>query len=80
VFLLIDAPRFRPIVSNVTTVCPATLPTVINLSAGLKSVNPTIMLVVQNLGLRGWGTFSAVLLPAASPHAISGLRASWASG
>lgn len=64
----------------VVTVCSATLPTVINLSAGLKSVNPTIMLVGQNLGLRGWGTFSAVLLPAASPHAISGLRASWASG
>jgi NitT/TauT family transport system permease protein len=64
----------------VVTVCSVTLPTAINLSAGLKSVNPTIMLVGQNLGLRGWGMFSAVLLPAALPHAISGLRAGWASG
>jgi NitT/TauT family transport system permease protein len=61
----------------VVTVCSVTLPTAINLSAGLKSVNPTIMLVGQNLGLRGWGMFSAVLLPAALPHAISGLRAGW---
>jgi NitT/TauT family transport system permease protein len=64
----------------VVTVCSVTLPTAINLSAGLKSVNPTIMLVGQNLGLRGWRMFSAVLLPAALPHAISGLRAGWASG
>ena len=64
----------------VVTLCSVTLPTAINLSAGLKSVNPTIILVGQNLGLRGWRMFSAVLLPAALPHAISGLRAGWASG
>jgi NitT/TauT family transport system permease protein len=64
----------------VVTVCSVTLPTAINLSAGLKSVNPTIILVGQNLGLRGWRMFSAVILPVALPHGISGLRASWASG
>jgi NitT/TauT family transport system permease protein len=64
----------------VITVCSVTLPTAINLYAGLKSVNPTIKLVGQNLGLRGWGMCSAVLLPAALPHAFSGLRAGWASG
>jgi NitT/TauT family transport system permease protein len=64
----------------VVTVCSVTLPTAINLSAGLKSVNPTVLLVGQNLGLRGWGMFSAVILPAALPHAISGLRTGWASG
>ncbi len=64
----------------VVTFCSVTLPSAINLSAGLKSVNPTIMLVGQNLGLRGWEMFSAVSLPAALPHAISGLRAGWASG
>jgi hypothetical protein len=46
----------------------------------LEVVNPTIMLVGQNLGLRGWGMFSAALLPAALPQTISGLRAGWASG
>jgi NitT/TauT family transport system permease protein len=64
----------------VVTVYSVTLPTAINLSDGLKSVNSTIILVGQNLGLRGWGMFSAVILPAALPHAISGLRAGWASG
>jgi NitT/TauT family transport system permease protein len=69
---------FTPLV--VVTVCSVTLPTAINLSAGLKSVNPTIILVGQNLGLRGWRMFSAVILPAALPYVISGLRAGWASG
>jgi NitT/TauT family transport system permease protein len=64
----------------VVTVSAVTLPTAINLSAGLKSVNPTIILVGQNLGLRGWRMFRGVILPAALPHAISGLRAGWASG
>ena len=64
----------------VVTVCSVTLPIAINLSAGLKSVSPTIMLVGQNLGLQGWGMLSGVLLPTALPHAISGLRAGWAAG
>jgi NitT/TauT family transport system permease protein len=42
----------------VVTVCSVTLPTAINLSAGLKSVNPTLMLVGQNLGC-GAGVCSA---------------------
>ena len=37
----------------VDTVWSVTLPTAINLNAGSKSVNPTIKLVGQNLGLRG---------------------------
>jgi len=64
----------------VVTVCSVTLPIAINLNAGLKSVNPTLMLVGQNLGLQGWGMLSEVLLPAALPHTISGLRAGWAAG
>src|SRR5215208_92551 len=43
----------------VVTVCSVTLPTAINLSAGLKSVNPTIMLVGHNLGVCEAGGCSA---------------------
>ncbi|HET7479050.1 MAG TPA: ABC transporter permease [Rubrobacteraceae bacterium] len=55
-------------------------PIAINLSAGFKTVNPTIMMVGRNLGLRGWSMVRDVLLPAALPHTITGLRTGWAFG
>ena len=61
-------------------VCAVVLPIATNLRAGLLSVNPTLMLAGQNLGLRGWSMLSEVLLPAALPYAIYGLRTGWARG
>jgi len=61
-------------------VLPLIVPIATNLRAGLRNVNPTLLLAGQNLGLRGWSMLSGVLLPAALPHAICGLRAGWASG
>jgi NitT/TauT family transport system permease protein len=61
-------------------VCAVVLPIATDLRDGLRNVNPTLLLVGQNLGLRGWSMLSEVLLPAALPHAIHGLRAGWASG
>ena len=61
-------------------VCAVVLPITTNLRAGLLSVNPTLLLAGQNLGLRGWSMLSQVLLPAALPHAIYGLRIGWARG
>ncbi|HEX2741743.1 MAG TPA: ABC transporter permease [Rubrobacter sp.] len=55
-------------------------PIAINLSTGFKTVNPTIMMVGRNLGLRGWRMVGDVLMPAALPHTISGLRTGWAFG
>jgi len=50
----------------------------ISLRSGLKNVDPTMVMVGQNLGLRGWAMFRDVLLPAALPYAISGARIGWA--
>jgi NitT/TauT family transport system permease protein len=61
-------------------VCAVVLPIATNLRAGLRSVDPTLLLAGQNLGLRGWSMVSEVLLPAALPHAIYRLRGRWACG
>lgn len=57
-----------------------TWPIAINVSTGFKTVNPTIMMVGRNLGLGGWRMVRDVLMPAALPHIISGLRTGWAFG
>ncbi len=57
-----------------------TWPIAINVSTGFRTVNPTIMMVGRNLGLRGWRMVRDVLMPAALPHTISGLKTGWAFG
>jgi len=47
---------------------------------GFRTVNPTILAVGRNIGLRGWRLVRDVLLPAALPHIISGLKTGWAFG
>lgn len=56
-----------------------TWPVATSLRSGLKEVDPTIVMVGQSLGLRGWGMIRDVMLPAALPYAISGTRTGWAS-
>lgn len=55
-------------------------PIAINVSMGFRTVNPTILMVGQNLGLRGWRMVRDVLMPAALPHTISGIKTGWAFG
>lgn len=57
-----------------------TWPIAINVSMGFKTINPTIKMVGSNLGLRGWKMVKDVLMPAALPHTISGLKTGWAFG
>ena len=57
-----------------------TWPIAINVSTGFRTVNPTILAVGRNIGLRGWKLVRDVLLPAALPHIISGLKTGWAFG
>jgi NitT/TauT family transport system permease protein len=57
-----------------------TWPIAINVSTGFRTVNPTILAVGRNIGLRGWKLVRDVLLPAALPHTISGLKTGWAFG
>lgn len=55
-------------------------PIAINVSTGFRTVNPTIMAVARNIGLGGWRLVRDVLMPAALPHTISGLKTGWAFG
>ncbi len=57
-----------------------TWPIAINVSTGFRTVSPTLMMVGRNLGLRGWKMVRDVLMPAALPHIISGLKTGWAFG
>jgi NitT/TauT family transport system permease protein len=57
-----------------------TWPIAINVSTGFRTVNPTILSVGRNIGLRGWRLVRDVLLPAALPHTLSGLKTGWAFG
>jgi NitT/TauT family transport system permease protein len=55
-------------------------PIAINVSMGFKTVNPTFVSVGRNIGLSGWKLVRDVLMPAALPHTISGLKTGWAFG
>lgn len=55
-------------------------PIAINVSMGFRTVPATIMMVGRNIGLRGWKLVRDVLMPAALPHTISGVKTGWAFG
>lgn len=55
-------------------------PIAINVSMGFRTVNPTLLAVGRNIGLSGWKLVRDVLMPAALPHTISGLKTGWAFG
>ena len=55
-------------------------PIAINVSMGFRTVNPTLVAVGRNIGLSGWRLVRDVLVPAALPHTISGLKTGWAFG
>lgn len=55
-------------------------PIAINVSQGFRTANPTVVAVGRNIGLRGARLVWFVLLPAALPHAVSGLKSAWAFG
>lgn len=57
-----------------------TWPIAINVNAGFKTANPTIVSVARNIGLGRWRMIGEVLMPAALPHTISGLKTGWAFG
>jgi NitT/TauT family transport system permease protein len=55
-------------------------PIAINTSMGFRTVNRTIHMVGRNLGLKGIRMVGLVLLPAALPHILTGLKTGWAFG
>ena len=63
------------------TIANATIwPVAINLSTGFKTVSPTLVAVGRNIGLSRIRVITDVLVPAALPHAVSGLKTAWAFG
>ena len=55
-------------------------PIAINVSQGFRTANPTVVAVGRNIGLRGVRLVWYVLVPAALPHTVSGLKSAWAFG
>lgn len=55
-------------------------PIAVNVSTGFRTVPPTILAVGRNIGLTGWRFVTGVLMPAALPQTITGLKTAWAFG
>jgi NitT/TauT family transport system permease protein len=55
-------------------------PVALNTDNGFRTVSQTTQLAARNLGLRGWRLVIGVLLPAALPSIITGLKTAWAFG
>ncbi len=76
IFLLWFGIGERSIVA--TIVFSALWPLLANLITGFRTVPPTQLEVGKNLGLRGIRLVVLVMLPAAIPSILTGLRVSWA--
>ena len=67
--------------SIVFVVALATIwPVAINTDTGFRTISATTQMAARNLGLGGFKLVTDILLPAALPHIISGLKAAWAFG
>jgi NitT/TauT family transport system permease protein len=55
-------------------------PIAIATDMGFRTISPTLHMVARNLGLRGVRLVLDVLLPAALPHILSGIKTGWAFG
>jgi len=53
-------------------------PMSLNTYTGFVSVPPTMRKVGHNFGLTGWRYVAGILLPAAFPHILSGVKIGWA--
>lgn len=53
-------------------------PMSLNTYTGFVTVPPTLKRVGQNFGLSGWRLVTGILLPAAFPYILSGLKIGWA--
>lgn len=53
-------------------------PVSLNTYSGFRSVSNTLRMVGQNYGLTGWRYLTQILIPAAFPSVMSGLKIGWA--
>lgn len=52
----------------------AVWPVVLNTAAGVRAVDPGFRLVARSLGATRWEVLTSIVLPAARPHLLTGLR------
>ncbi|MBV9385482.1 MAG: ABC transporter permease [Chroococcidiopsidaceae cyanobacterium CP_BM_ER_R8_30] len=52
----------------------------LNIDTGLRTVNPTVLMVGRNLGRSGINLIREIMLPAALPYILTGVRTAWAFG
>jgi NitT/TauT family transport system permease protein len=55
-------------------------PMTVSVSMGLRTTPSTLVMVGRNLGLKRWRLTWDVMMPAALPHALAGLKTGWAFG
>ncbi len=53
-------------------------PVALNTYAGFRAVSPTLRMVGNTVGLGGIGFITKILIPAAFPHILTGLKLGWA--
>ncbi len=53
-------------------------PIALNADMGFRTISPTLQRAARTLGIRGLRMVGQVLLPAALPHLLSGVRIAWA--
>jgi NitT/TauT family transport system permease protein len=61
-------------------VLATTWPIALNMDTGFSTINPTILMVGRNLGLNGLRQIRDVMLLAALPSILTGIRSAWAFG
>lgn len=55
-------------------------PIALNADMGFRTISQTLQRAARTLGVRGFRMVSQVLLPAALPHLLTGIRIAWAFG
>lgn len=55
-------------------------PIAISIDTGFRTINPTLLMLARNLGLRGLRLIKDVMVPAALPYILSGFKIGWAFG
>ncbi|BAY88687.1 MULTISPECIES: ABC transporter permease [unclassified Tolypothrix] len=71
---------FTPLSIIVVTAHATTWPIALNTETGLSTINPTVLMVGKNLGLKGFRLVREIMLPAALPHILTGWKTAWAFG
>lgn len=71
---------FSPASIIIAVVHATTWPIALNTDTGFGTINPTVLMVGRNLGLDKRQQITDVMLPAALPSILTGIRSAWAFG